>query len=95
MCMVFANIICLYPTVVYVKVDDDRVKMFTADPAYTLWDMMFKIDLGIDIEKFIVVLEDKIVPIDTNVIVLFNKTSGPLKYLKVLSKISELDDSYK
>lgn len=94
MCMVFANIICLYPTEVYVKVDDDRVKMLTVNPNDNLGGMVFKNYFDLDIEKFIGVLEDNIVPMGTNIFVLFNKTSA-LKYLKVLSKISELDDSYK
>jgi hypothetical protein len=77
---------------VYVKVDADRVKMLTVHPEYTLEKIMFEID--VDIKKYIVIFNDKIMPINTNVVVFFHKTR-PSNCLKVLYKISELDDSYK
>lgn len=92
--MVFANIICLYTTEVYVKVGDGQVKKLTAHPYDLLGTMVFNNYSDLHIEEYVVVLEDNVVPMDTKIVTLFNKTSS-LKYLKVLSEISELDDSYK
>lgn len=85
--MVFAIIICFYPTVLYVKVKN-KVKLLTPKPNDTVGRMV--IDDNLDILKFIVFFEDNVVSFDTIIHVLFGKTTA-LKYLEVMSQICELD----
>ena len=95
MCTVFANIICLYPIVLHVKVNGDPVKRLRKKlmitPNYTLGDAM--IDDRLDFETFVVFFKDEIVHPDTLIRTLLGKTT-PINHLSVVSKISESYDSH-